>query len=413
MCGIVGVVLKTKFGLTKPIEDTFNQMLFADTLRGDDSTGIISVERDTTFHITKEACPAYWFLPMYHASQVSKDMWSRGKAMIGHNRKKTIGAVSDETAHPFVVNDDFAMVHNGTLYNHKSLADTTVDSEALAIVLAEAFKEEDYKEKLEETLGRVNGAYAVAMYDQRHNRVRLLRNRERPLALIETSTAYYFASEAGMLAWVLSRNNISIKDLKLEIVPEHTVIDFNLDDDTVTRVQVEPKKVKPPVTTHTAAGGATSIMGGIKFTKKTKPKEDGLSKNKFKRFRNRYLNKKIQWWSEDFIEKNFPKTEIDGETSFVLMGVCDELGEDHMIRAEVDIKELQIAKGDDLVNRLWTGTVIDMAYEKRARKMILVVDNAIPTPVSYRKQQQLPQIVDAEYIRNKLDEQEKAFTALH
>ena len=82
MCGIVGVILKADKGFLKQTEESFYQMLYADALRGDDSTGIISVENDTTFHISKEASHPAWFIPVYDASPVGKAMWADGKALI-------------------------------------------------------------------------------------------------------------------------------------------------------------------------------------------------------------------------------------------------------------------------------------------------------------------------------------------
>jgi predicted glutamine amidotransferase len=399
MCGIVGMVMKTATGFTKVSEDIFDQLLYANTLRGDDSTGVIAIEKDTTFHIVKDASPAWWFTEQFRKTTVSRDMWSRGKAIIGHNRKKTIGAVSDTTAHPFVINDEFAMVHNGTLYNHRLLADTEVDSQALATVLADAFKEDNYQEALEETLGRVSGAYAVAIYDQRHNKVRLLRNRERPLCLVDTPTATYFASESGMLLWILQRNSVPLKDVQIESVPEHVVLDLCLDTNTIERTPITPKKILPPVTTtHTKAGGKTNTMGGINFKKYTET--EGLSKNKFKRFRNKFLGKKVNWWCEDYIEENFPKSEIDGETSFVITGVSDTFDEDHLIKAIVDIKELNLYNGKALTDRLWSGTIMDMSYEKRAKRILIHLDKCIPVPVSMKPRDAVPGLHEYDAIES-------------
>lgn len=393
MCGIVGMVLKTKTGFTKTNDDIFQQLVYANTLRGDDSTGVIAIEKDTSFHIVKDASPGYWFMPQYDATDVSKTMWSQGKAMIGHNRKKTIGSVSDETAHPFVEGDDFAMVHNGTLYNHRALADTEVDSQALTKVLCAAFHEEDYQTSLEETLGKVNGAYAVAMYDQRHNKVRLLRNKERPMSMVETDSAIYFASEGGMLFWILSRNGISFKDVKVEVVPELTVVDICLDNNTIEKTPIVPKKATPPATIHTpAAGGKTTptIMGGIKFKKKQVTPEEGLSKNAFKRFRRKFIGKRVEWWCEDYIETNFPRTEIDGETLFTITGVSDDIGEDHLIKSIADLKDLTFPRGKDLCDRLWSGVVNEMLYDKRSKKVIIEMDHAVPVPVYKPKLKAVP-----------------------
>jgi hypothetical protein len=400
MCGIVGVVLKTDKGFLKQTEDTFYQMLYADALRGDDSTGIISVENDTTFHISKEASHPAWFIPTYDSGKVGKAMWSDGKAMIGHNRKKTIGNIDDESAHPFVVNGEFAMVHNGTLFNHQALAKTAVDSEALTIHLHKAFEKNNTAD-VENALGEVYGAYAVAMYDQRHNVVRLLRNKDRPLCYMEVENAWYFASEGGMLYWILSRNGYNLKDTKMEFIPEHTLITFDLATNTIDREVLVPKKhYTPPTKTITKAptGGATTNIG-----------KDGLSKNAFKRFRRKTINTKLEWWCEDFIETNYPKTIEDGEVNLTLMGVCDDMLIDHMLSTEINYLDLCLGP-NDLTDRLWTGIVEDMFYDVKSKRVTIRLKDALPLPVSYRKSST---IIDGEYIRRKLDEKEKAEHTVH
>lgn len=407
MCGIVGVIAKTTTGLMKTGEDTFMQLLYANALRGDDSTGLICVEKDSTFHVAKQASEAAFFAPQYIGSDTYKAMWSQGKAYIGHNRKKTVGKVADETAHPFVVGNEFAMVHNGTLYNHKQLADTEVDSEALAQVLAKAFEAEDYIPTLEETLGKVNGAYAVAMYDQRHHAIRLLRNKERPLAYAETTSAYFVASEAAMLFWIMTRNGFNPKDFEIKPVPEHTLLTFDLDKNTLTEEVVVPKKPLPQYTKGTmATGGKTTA----KISKPVKAFSEGMSKNAYKRFRRKYFGKKLEWWVEDYVETNFPRTEQDGETSFNLMGVCDDMVEDHLMMATVDIKELNLLS-NELIERLWVGRVTDMSYDTKTRMINIQLGHCMPLPVSLRKEK--PAVIDAEYIQRKLDEQEKALVTLH
>lgn len=411
MCGIVGMVLKHNTGLIKQTEDVFDQLLYANALRGEDSTGVIAIEKDTSFHIVKDASNASWFAPMYKETDVSKKMWNNAKALIGHNRKKTIGKIEDATAHPFVVDGEFAMVHNGTLYSHRSLANTEVDSEALAIVLAEAFKETDYKEAVEETLGKVNGAYAVAMYDQRHHKVRLLRNKERPLCIAETANAWFFASEGGMLYWIMSRNNVLLKDVKVELIPENVLIEFDLDTTTESREELTPKKPLPPTKDTTAGTGAQTGTGMHFKAKKNRTIGNGeLSKNEFKRFRRKNLGRKLEWWCEDFVEVNYPRLEIDGETLFHVMGVNDDMDISHIVRAQVDYIELGFSEADEMANKLWSGTIVELEYDKRSRQMIITLDKAAPLPISTRSP--VP-VIDAEYIKRKLDDEEKAKSTLH
>lgn len=404
MCGIVGMVVKSKTGFIKQQEDCFYQMLYADVLRGNDSTGVIGVEQDSTFHIAKEAISAEWFINALDNDAISSAMWRDGKAYIGHNRKSTIGKTTDANAHPFVVNDEFAMVHNGTLFGHKQLADTTVDSEALTIHLHKAFTNDDYLDDVNEALGKVNGAYAVAIYDQRKHMVRIMRNKERPLCYVETSNAWYFASEGGMLYWILTRNGYGAKDIDIKMVPEHMLISFDLANNKVIEEQLSPKKLIPPTPAPTG-GAKMTYMGGV-----SKIVDLGLSKNAYKRFRKNLIGRKIEWWCEDFVETNFPKTFEEGETQALLMGVCDEFTIDHMIRSDIDIKELNLL-GNELTDRLWTGMIRDMTYDPKTKRVSLEVIDALPLPVSFRKTK--PETIDAEYIKRKLDEAEKAKLTYH
>ncbi|MFZ2190124.1 MAG: hypothetical protein WAV48_05050 [Candidatus Magasanikiibacteriota bacterium] len=414
MCGIIGVVVKPHNGFTKRIEDSFYQLLFVNTLRGDDSTGIVAVETDTTFHIMKEAVEAAWFVPQLQYGTLGKSLWTSGKALIGHNRKATVGKTKDDTAHPFVVDEHFAMVHNGTLYQHEKLAKTEVDSEALAIVLAKAFEEADYKESLEALLPKVNGAYAVAMYDQRHHKVRLLRNKERPLAIVETPDAWFYASEGLMLHWILSRNGYTAKDMgSLRAVPEDTVFEFDLATNTLIEEKITVKKYTPHTTSTAVCGAGTGTKSSIY---KKSPVSEGMSKNEYKRLRRQLLGTHIEWWADDYVEAHFPKTYEDGETVFNLMGDCENIQEDHVIHALIDVANLQMIP-DKLCDRLWTGRVEEMTYNTKTKTLSVYVADASPLPISIKKtlaggRTEKDLVIDAAYIQKALDEQEKALVTL-
>jgi len=362
-------------------------------IRGEDSTGLISVERDTTFHIQKEGSPACFFVPQVEDNHIEKAMWSTGKAYIGHNRKKTIGAVADATAHPFVVDDTFAMVHNGTLYGHEKLAATDVDSEALAIVLHKAFKEADYIPAVEDTLSKVFGAYAVAMYDQEVNCVRLLRNKERPLCVVETDNAWYFASEGLMLQWILHRNGYTFEQLKnLKLLKEDTLLTFDLDKNTVKEEGLSTKKYSPPATTHT--GMVTGVNKELQYTG-----SKHTTRNEFKRLKKKYMFSTICYWVDDFVEANFPRTFEDGETVFHLMGEYDHIETNNIVHATIDITEHNVSY-DQMTGCLWIGLVDNMIYDTKSGTANIYVSKTRPAASN--------KIIDADYIKNKLDDDEKA-----
>jgi hypothetical protein len=358
MCGIVGVVPRGNFGFDKKTEESFYQMLFCDTLRGDDSTGVIMVENTAGFGIMKEGYAAPYVLDQIQMSDLGKAMYPRGKALIGHNRKKTIGIGSDENAHPFVVKGEFAMVHNGTLTNHKELADTVVDSEALAIHLEPVLNGDWDLAAFEEAIGKVKGAYAIAAYSQNNHQVYLLRNDQRPMSFVDTPEGFFWASEMGLLYWILGRNGVTLKGHEPVVVKENTLYKIDLDTNKVEVVSYMPKKAIPVTNTVTGNWKTASTVAG-------QGKRGGtnrMSKNAFKAAKKRWFGALTDFWADDFIEKDFPKTIAQGASDVLLMGDIEEFTFDHVVQAEFDLNELH--PKESFLNCLYYGRVTDMEYDK-------------------------------------------------
>jgi len=349
------MVVKPTNGFSVKTESVFNQLLYADAVRGEDSTGVIGIENDTTFHIAKEATAAAWFLNSLEVeSNLPKTLFTSGKAIIGHNRKKTMGKIEDASAHPFVINNHFAMVHNGTLYNHRALANTDVDSEALATVLEKAFGQEAKAGTIGKTMARVQGAYADSIYDQRTNCVHLLRNDERPLAYVETAEGWFWASEAGLLYWILSRNGLSIKDIKE--LPVDTLVTINLDTNILMEEPLEIKKPVTTTTTHTVVSG-----GGV------------ISKKGFKKLQASLLTQVIDWWPDDFIS-----TIEDGTgEKFLVMGEGLNYSFDHDVKGTISLKRTGLSL-EDLDGALCSGVVYAVDRHKLTGRVTIWVNNIIP-----------------------------------
>lgn len=355
MCGIVGMVVKPTNGFSSKTETIFNQLLYADAVRGEDSTGVIGIETDTTFHIAKEATAAAWFLNSLEVdSRLPSTLFKSGKAIIGHNRKKTMGKIEDVSAHPFVIDTHFAMVHNGTLHNHRTLADTVVDSEALAIVLEKAFGKKDKVGAIGETLGKVSGAYAVSIYDQRSNCVHLIRNTERPMSYVETNEGWFWASEAGLLYWILSRNGLETKDIKN--LPVDTLLTINLDTNTLTEEVVEVKKPVTITTTHSVVDGGTAI-----------------SKKGFKKLQSAILNTTIDWWPDDFVSM----VVVGASEKFMLMGESFDFQFNHVIKGNISLANTGLSL-DDLDGAYCKGTVYAIDKHKITGKVTFWVKNIAP-----------------------------------
>lgn len=403
MCGIVGILQKNNYGFFAPQEDSFFQMLYADALRGFDSTGVIAVERDGAFHIAKEAYEATIVIDQIKNEEFFKNRMSstkpEGKAWIGHNRKSTVGKTTDGNAHPFVINGEFALVHNGTLHNHEKLAKVDVDSQALAIVIHEAMGKEKWQEALETTLGEVYGAYATVWYDQRHNKVFLLRNSQRPLAIIETDTSFVWASEPAMAWWILGRNNVKPDVMKHHSMAEHELFMFDLEKTTMEKVELKPKKATPPAKSSTrtirSGGGRSPAVGGKTGTQTGGTTHSGvvasteMSKSQLKHFRRAHVGQLCRFYVDDFVEKNYPHESLErGNAQEVwLMGECDDILLGHSIKALVDIHQLGIHYEEDITERLWIGTVSNVEYDRKTKILSLYVDGSKPMLRSAPKNQ--------------------------
>ena len=198
MCGLVGIFVKDNNKvLGKDHIDVFKQMLYADALRGFDSTGIMAIDDDGTT-VLKDAKPAHQFL-----REIKDWKWTiQKRGFIGHNRWATRGAINEANAHPFK-EGAITLVHNGSLKEHRHLKQVDVDSHAICHSFDELGDIE--------TLEKLNGAYALVWHDKRADTLNITRNEERPLWLLETEETLLISSELGLAEWILSRNRIKTK----------------------------------------------------------------------------------------------------------------------------------------------------------------------------------------------------------
>ena len=153
--------------------------------------------------------------------EFNSNIYSDHKFIVGHNRKGTKGALSEENAHPFVEGSTI-LVHNGTIFNQTELTDTKTEVDSHAIL--HSIVEQGY----EKTIKEIYGAFTLVWYDANDKHLRIIRNQERPMFIANTVGAWIFASERKMLEWICERNDTKITELT-ECVPG-TMYSFNLDD---------------------------------------------------------------------------------------------------------------------------------------------------------------------------------------
>ena len=219
MCGLVGVA--GVLGI-KDIR-VFNELLYANYVRGKDSTGVGVVRQtDQELRLIKGPYdPLYLQSIKYYDGIVNPG----ASVLMGHNRAATRGKVNRNNSHPFIANGRILGAHNGTLDHSclRGLSDGTegeTDSEQLIQTIA------DDNGSITSTVGKCEGSWALSVYDQDDNSISLLRNNQRPLfyAFAESRNTLYWASEAYMLRWILDRNEI--KSGKIFEVPIDTILSW-------------------------------------------------------------------------------------------------------------------------------------------------------------------------------------------
>lgn len=222
MCGLVGVITKNLNGFTQAEVDSFEQMLYADKVRGSDGTGI--------FYNTKKSKPLVKTLKAPYGSSIfietkefhraKETLYQQSNFAIGHNRAATKGEKTVENTHPFR-EKHIVLVHNGTIPNHKNLHDTLAsDSHSICHSFAEI--------GAKETLKKIDGAFALIWFDSQERSLNLCRNYQRPLYIIECSSCHLVVSELELGLWIAKRNKMPV--VKHTEVKTETLYSFYLED---------------------------------------------------------------------------------------------------------------------------------------------------------------------------------------
>lgn len=220
MCGLVGMMSSN---MNLKHKDVLTDLLYLDTWRGRDSTGVAVIRQNGLTDVMKSTVPGFEFID---GPKLGQFLRSTDYVWIGHNRFGTVGKNTKANAHPFMVEDDagdciMVGAHNGTLKNKYSLKNHDLygtDSEALFNNIA--------AEGLEATLAKTEGAWALTYYDHWIDKMCFVRNGGRPLwyAFSENKNTVFWASEAWMLNIACSRRDIAItKPEQFEVDTLYTI----------------------------------------------------------------------------------------------------------------------------------------------------------------------------------------------
>lgn len=362
MCGLVGYITGWTNGFISSECDAFQQLLFFDLLRGVDATGVSLINMNGEAHTYKAALPSSNYLGQEEIKKFAVEWKKTGKALLGHNRKKTSGDNSDEHAHPFIIDGRYIFFHNGSLRNHRQLHNCDLDSEALAYHFTKC---EGDKEALEEACSKVEGAYACVWYDQVKHTIYFLRNKERPLAIatIDNNGGFAYASEMWMLKGILARNNLKIKSV-VEIADE---VLFKIDlSDPPIRVVSEPlniKKSHPPVSHH-----GTGTFGGVKITGNIATSLPVLTKKEASvtLIGMPAEGETVSWYIDDYMETSVGPARIDSTKplDFMCWGTAKTYPG---VLFKGVFKDISLEDLYDICSNEIVSTIISKQYDKQKR----------------------------------------------
>jgi glucosamine 6-phosphate synthetase-like amidotransferase/phosphosugar isomerase protein len=255
MCGIHGILTTRR--RINTADDFMKDAFIAGSLRGNDASGIASID---TFKgvalVHKLPVPGFMFGTNGYANSLMVRACNTNMLTIGHTRAGTSGDMGMSSAHPFVIEDEeqtrmIVGVHNGTLtswHNKPAAKGCTVDSEwAFTHIFnkgKEAFKD-------------FFGAYAYVWWDSDNPKMlNMARNDQRPMCVaILQDEGLAFASEPGMLAWLLERRGIKVEG-KIKFLKENFHYQFPVNDPS--KYTKETLRLPPPIQTRQVSGATTT-----------------------------------------------------------------------------------------------------------------------------------------------------------
>lgn len=360
MCGLIAILGNMKHGFNQNETKTFTDALYFDAVRGMDATGVCVVNNNGSAEVLKNNVNSLEFIKTSQYDKLMTDSIKNGQILLGHNRKRTIGSDTPQNAHPFVINNKYVFMHNGTINNHKTIADTEVDSEALGELLVLC---EGDPEKIKLALQKVHGAYACIWYDSILEKVFFLRNTDRPLFMAELiNSGYILSSEVGIMMAAALRNYLKLD--KIETVPiDHLMsFDLKLPRDPIKREDISTKKSFP---------FSQGNMGNAMVTVE-------LSKQRFKGMKKGLVGSFLQFHIDDFQNKNpasSPMASLVSSSDWLVMGTSLELNSpNHLITGYLNnITEVNMKQHWD--GSLCSGKVYDCFYDPKSKSIHIRVED--------------------------------------
>ncbi len=197
MCGIVGIIGRK--AVATDLVDALRRLEY----RGYDSAGIATVENG---HLERRRAEGK--LRNLEGRLLQEPL--KGHTGIGHTRWATHGRPTERNAHPHM-NGQVSVVHNGIIENFRELKaelsakghvfESDTDTEAIVHVVAdELSKGVGPEEAVRQALGRLQGAFALAIIFAGHDDLMIAARQGSPLAIGHGTGEMYLGSDAIALA---------------------------------------------------------------------------------------------------------------------------------------------------------------------------------------------------------------------
>jgi glucosamine--fructose-6-phosphate aminotransferase (isomerizing) len=266
MCGIVGILGHAP--VATDLVDALKRLEY----RGYDSAGIATVENG---HLERRRAEGKL---RNLADRLANDPL-KGRAGIGHTRWATHGAPNERNAHPHMT-DKVSVVHNGIIENFRELKEgllragvvfeSDTDTEVVTQLITHEMRNgADPVEATRRSLGRIRGAFALAIIFSGHDDLMIGAREGSPLAIGHGEGEMFLGSDAIALApftsqityleegdWaVLTRNSVVIRDRAGRTVVRPTITStasgFLVDKGNHKHFMLKEIHEQPEVISHT------------------------------------------------------------------------------------------------------------------------------------------------------------------
>lgn len=260
ICGLSGAAGSIIYNDEKVCHD----LLWYNTLRGVDATGIGTVPRNekSRWKIAKAPTSADMFMEM---KRYTEALQGQHRVILQHNRKATGGGKGEGFAHPW----DFTHIlgaHNGSIQGSDlrgvpGAENALLDSHGLLNAIDLHGPVETFKNLTHYPDGEFSNAWALTWFDKADGTVNFLRNWKRPLHLLfnDRHTVMYWSSEIGHLKSATSRNGVKrAEDEKIFSVPLDAWVKFTIPsyDKPFEKPLIRKITYKEPKTYSVSEGGS-------------------------------------------------------------------------------------------------------------------------------------------------------------